>query len=125
MRKFTVTVIDNESGTIAEVNGKPFHAETDVLLIAWGEEKGVREVGLNQNGWDTKEKRSGAIRALLEMADNLCGGPDEENATYALAAYMAYVTEVLQKRLSPKGGAALCMHMAEELARRAFEEKEA
>ncbi len=125
MSKFTVTVIDNETGKIAEVNGKPIQAETDVLLIAWGEENGVREVGLNQAAWDTNEKRRGAIRALLEMADNLCGGPDEEDATDALASYMAYVTEVLQKRLSPKGGAALCMHMAEELARRAFEEKEA
>lgn len=125
MKKYTITVIDNETGKPAEVNGKTIQADTDVLLIAWGEENGVREVGLNQNAWDTNEKRSSAIRALLEMADNLCGGPDEEAATDALASYMAHVTEVLQKRLSPKGGAALCMHMAEELARRAFEEKEA
>lgn len=125
MRKFTVTVIDNETGKVAEVNGKPIQSETDVLLIAWGEENGVRQIWLNQDGWGTKLKRAAAIRALLEMADNLCGGPDKEAATDALASYMAFVTEVLQKRLSPKGGAALCMHMAEELARRAFEEKEA
>ncbi len=125
MTKYAVTVIDNETGKAAEVNGNPIQAETDVLLIAWGEENGVRTVGLNQNAWDTKEKRSGAIRALLEMADNLCGGPDEEAATDALAGFLAYVTEIIEKRLSPKGGAALCMHVAEELARRACTEKEA
>lgn len=125
MKKYTITVIDNETGKPAEVNGKPIQADTDVLLIAWGEENGVREVGLNQNAWSTKEKRQSAIRALLEMADNLCGGPDEEAATDALAGFLAYVTEVIEKRLSPKGGAALCMHMAEELARRACMETEA
>lgn len=125
MKKYTITVIDNETGKPAEVNGKPIQADTDVLLIAWGEENGVREVGLNQAAWDTEEKRRGAIRALLEMADNLCGGPDEEAATDALASFLAYVTEVIEKRLSPKGGAALCMHMAEELARRACMETEA
>ena len=125
MKKYTITVIDNETGKPAEVYGKPIQADTDVLLIAWGEENGVREVGLNQNAWDTKEKRAGAIRALLEMADNLCGGPDEEAATDALATLMALITELLQRRLSPKGGAALALHIAEELARRACEEKEA
>ena len=125
MKKYTITVIDNETGKPAEVNGKTIQADTDVLLIAWGEENGVREVGLNQAAWDTTEKRSGAIRALLEMADNLCGGPDEEAATDVLAGFLAYVTEIIEKRLSPKGGAALCMHMAEKLARRACMETEA
>lgn len=125
MKEYTITVIDNETGKPADVNGKPIQADTDVLLIAWGEENGVREVGLNQNAWDTNDKRSGAIRALLEMADNFCGGPDEEAATDALAVFLAYVTEIIEKRLSPKRGAALCMHMAEELARRAIMETEA
>lgn len=125
MKKCTITVIDNETGKPAEINGRPIQAETDVLLIAWGEENGVRGAGLNQNAWDTKEKRQSAIRALLEMADNLCGGPEEEAAKDALASFVAYVTEIIEKRLSPKGGAALCMHMAEELARRAVMETEA
>ena len=125
MKKYTITIIDNETGKPAEVNGKPIQADTDVLLIAWGEENGVREVGLNQAAWDTNEKRRGAIRALLEMADNLCGGPDEEAATDALAGFLACVAEILEERLSPKGGAALCLHMAEELARRACTETEA
>ena len=125
MKKYLITVIDNETGKPAKINGKPIQADTDVLLIAWGEENGVRQIGLNQSGWGSKERRATAIRALLEMADNLCGGPDKEDATDALASYMAYVTEVLQKRLSPKGGAMLCMHMAEELARRACMETEA
>lgn len=125
MKKYTITVIDNETGKPADVNGMPIQADTDVLLIAWGEENGVREVGLNQAAWSTKEKRQSAIYALLEMADNLCGGPDKEAATDALASFLAYVTEVIEKRLSPKGGAALCMHMAEELARRVVMETEA
>lgn len=125
MKKYTITVMDNETGKPAEVNGRPIQADTDVLLIAWGEENGVREVGLNQIAWDTKEKRSGAIRALLDMADNLCGGPDVDAANDALAGFLAYVTEIIEKRLSPKGGAALALHMAEVLAWRACKETEA
>lgn len=125
MKKYTITVIDNETGKPAEVNGKTIQADTDVLLIAWGEENGVREVGLNQAAWDTTEKRSSAIRALLEMADNLCGGPDEEAATDALASYTVFFTEIMERHLGAKGGAALCMHMAEELARRACTKTEA
>jgi len=125
MKKYTVTVIDNETGKTAEVKGNPITAETDVLLIAWGEENGVREVGMNQNAWDTKEKRGAAIRSLLEMAGNLCGGPDEDAASDALATLLVYITELLAERASPKLGATLCMHMAEELARRACKEMEA
>lgn len=125
MKKYTITVIDNETGKPADVNGKPIQADTDVLLIAWGEENGVREVGLNQNAWDTKEKRRGAIRALLEMADNLCGGPDAEAAMDALAGFTVFFAEIMERHLGAKGGAALCMHMAEELARRAVMETEA
>lgn len=72
MKKYTITVIDNETGKPAEVNGKTIQADTDVL-----------------------------------------------------AGFLAYVTEIIEKRLSPKGGAALLMHMAEELARRACMETEA
>lgn len=125
MKKYTITVIDNETGKPAEVNGKPIKADTDVLLIAWGEENGVCEVGLNQAAWSTKEKRSGAIRATLEMADNLCGGPDKEAATDALATYTVVFTEIMERHLGAKSGAALLMHMAEELAKQACEEMEA
>ncbi len=125
MKKYTVTVIDNETGMPAEVNGKPIQAETDVLLIAWGEENGVREVGLNQTAWATKEKRTSAIRALLEMADNLCGGEDTEGAATALSTVLYKVTQLLAKYLGPKNGAKLAMTMAEELAKKACMEKEA
>lgn len=120
MKKYTVTVIDNETGTLAEVGGKYLQAETDVLLIAWGEENGVREVGLNQSAWNTEESRSAAVRALLEMAGNLCGGPGEEIAKGAMAALLAQVVETMEARMDPELGAALCLHMAEELARRAL-----
>lgn len=125
MKKYTITVTDNETGKPAEINGKPIQAETDVLLIAWGEENGVRQIGLNQTAWATKEKRTSAIRALLEMADNLCGGPDADAAIDALASYTVIFTEIVERHLGAKSGAALLIHMAEELAKQACMKKEA
>lgn len=125
MKKYTITVTDNETGKPAEINGKPIQAETDVLLIAWGEENGVRQIGLNQTAWATKEKRTSAIRALLEMADNLCGGPDADVAIDALASYTVIFTEIVERHLGAKSGAALLIHMAEELAKQACMKKEA
>lgn len=125
MKKYTVTVIDNETGKPAEVEGKPIQAETDVLLIAWGEENGVRKVGLNQKAWAAPVKRASAVGALMEMAENLCGGEDTEGAVTALSTVMYKVTELLAEALGPKNGAKVAMTMAEELAKKACMEKEA
>lgn len=124
-KKYTVTVIDNETGNIAMVKDKPIQEETDGMLIVWGEEEGIREVGLNLEVWESTEKRTAVIKALFDLANVLCSTPDKEAAASALASYVIFVTDTLEKQLTAEGGAVLCMSMAEELARRAVTEREA
>lgn len=123
MSLYHVTVIDNETGRPAVVNGLPVEVETDTLLILWEEPTGLRKIGLNQTAWMPEGKRHLAIACLLEMVENLCRSKDPDVICGALAKMLADVEEMLEGFVGPEGAARALAEMAEHLAKKAVLEK--
>ncbi len=125
MKKYTITVIDNETGKPAVVNGLPIETETDALLILWEEPTGLRKIGLNQKAWEPEGKRTLAIACLLEMVKNLCCSKEPEESRVAIATVLSDVEDMLEGFIGPEAAARVMAEMAEYLAKKAVLGKEA
>lgn len=127
MKKYRVTVTDPESGSVVRLEGDPLQEDAAAVMMCIDTGHGFRTVGLNQGTWTGEKKRCTAIGEIMGAVENLCRrdeNEDDEGENVGLAALLAKTLEILEEHLGPKRAAAILMHGAELLAKKAVEKME-
>jgi len=123
MKRYRVTVTDQESGSVVQLEGDPLQEDAAAVMMCIDTGAGLRTIGLNQSAWTEEKKRCTVIGEIMGAVENLCRG-DDDGENIGLAAMLAKTLDILKEHLGPKQAALILMEGAELMAKDAVEAME-
>ncbi len=123
MKKFTIKVYDNETGELV-TDPEAAITETGCFFLlaqhgAGDEVSGVAAKCMMDNR-QSDENRNAFVRACFQSVISRLEKSEKDFAevqAFTISEFMRH----LEKKLGPKAAAAMCLHMAESLAKKAIE----